>query len=176
MVDEKNTIRALQGEPVVICNVLEDDRVLYREHMAREGLTSLLALPIKVKDEVIGIIRILVREQRNFSEAEINFSLAVAEVGGAAITNASLYRKITLLFNQIEEHERFLGNILDCIRPQLLVVDRNRHVVMANRAFLQAQGREEVEVLGMDYGQMASSSSRWMKRTADTGMSARPHR
>ncbi|MDP3481281.1 MAG: GAF domain-containing protein [Desulfoprunum sp.] len=154
VVDEKNTIRALQGEPVAICNVLEDDRVLYREHMAREGLTSLLAVPIKVKDEVIGIIRILAREQRNFSEAEINFSLAVAEVGGAAITNASLYRKITLLFNQIEEHERFLGNILDCIRPQLLVVDRTRHVVMANRAFLQAHDQEEVEVLGMDYGQL----------------------
>ncbi len=154
VVDEKNTIQALQGEPVAISNVLEDDRVLYREHMQREGITSLLAVPIKVKEEVIGIIRILAREQRHFSEAEINFSLVVAEVGGAAITNASTYRKITLLFNQIEEQERFLGNIIDCIRPQLLVIDRRRHVVMANRAFLQAHGREEAEVLGMEYSRL----------------------
>ena len=154
VVDEKNTIRALQGEPVAIYDVEEDDRVLYHEHMGREGIKSLLAVPIKVKEEVIGIIRILAREQRNFSEAEIDFSLTVAEVGGAAIINASTYRKINLLFNQIEEQERFLGNILDCIRPQLLVVDRNRHVVMANRAFLQAHNRQEAAVLGIDYGRL----------------------
>ena len=64
-------------------------------------------------------------------QAEINFSLAVAEVGGAAIINAGTYRKITLLFNQIEEHERFLGNIIDCIGAQLLVFDRQLRVVVA---------------------------------------------
>ena len=154
VVDEKNTIQALQGEPVAIANVCEDDRVFYKEHMEAEGIKSLLAVPIKVKDEVIGIIRILVREFRSFSRAEINFSMAVAEVGGAAISNARIYRKITLLFNQIEEQERFLANILDCIRQQLLVVDRNRRVVMVNRAFLEGNGRIESDVLGMDYGQI----------------------
>lgn len=154
VVDEQNTIRALQGEPVAIFDVEKDDRIIYHEHMGREGIKSLLAVPIKAKDEVIGIIRVLARESRDFSDAEINFSLTVAEVGGAAITNASTYRKITLLFNQIEEQERFLTNILDCIRPQLLVVDRNHHVVMANHAFLQAHGREEAEILGIDYGRL----------------------
>ena len=154
VVDEKNTVRALQGEPVAIFNVLEDDRILYHDHMGREGIRSLLAVPINVRGEVIGIIRILAREYRNFSEAEINFSLAVAEVGGAAITNARNFRKMALLFNQIEEQERFLTNILDCIRQQLLVVDRNRQVVMTNRAFLEVNGRKEAEVLGMDYGRL----------------------
>lgn len=157
VVDEKNTIRALQGEPVAIFNVEADDRVLYHEHMGREGIKSLLAVPIKVKDEVIGVIRILARECRNYSEAEINFSQTVAEIGGAAIINASNFRKITLLFNQIEEQERFLANILDCIRPQLLVIDRNRRVVMANRAFLQANRWQEVDVLGLNYDRLCRS-------------------
>jgi len=154
VVDEQNTIRALQGDPVAIIDVEADERVLYHEHMGREGIKSLLAVPIKVKDEVIGIIRILARDRRNFSQAEINFSLAVAEVGGAAIINAGTYRKITLLFNQIEEHERFLGNIIDCIGAQLLVFDRNLRVVVANRAFLQAHGLDEAEALGMTYSQL----------------------
>ncbi len=154
VVDEQNTIRALQGEPVAIVDVEADERVLYHEHMGREGIKSLLAVPIKVKDEVIGIIRILARERRNFNQAEINFSLAVAEVGGAAIINAGTYRKITLLFNQIEEHERFLGNIIDCIGAQLLVFDRHLHVVVANRAYLEAHGLAEAEALGMTYSQV----------------------
>lgn len=152
VVDEKNAIRALQGEPVAITNVLED--VLHKEHMGREGIKSLLVVPIKVKEEVIGIIRVLAREHRTFSKAEINFSMAVAEVGGAAIANARTYRKITLLFNQIEEQEMFLANILDCIRQQLLVVDRQRRVVMANRAFMEVDGRKESDILGLDYGRI----------------------
>ncbi|KAB2887703.1 MAG: GAF domain-containing protein [Desulfobulbaceae bacterium] len=157
VVDEKNTIRALRGEAVAIQDVTADDRVLYHEHMVREGIRSLLAVPIKVMDEVIGIIRILAREPRQFSEAEINFSLAVAEAGGSAITNARTYRKITLLFNQIEEHEHFLANIIDCIRPQLIVIDRQGRVVMANRAFLEASGWQEGEVLGMEYRRLCRS-------------------
>jgi len=152
VVDEKNTIQALRGEAVAIQDVARDDRVQYHEHMEKEGIRSLLAVPIKVMDEVIGIIRVLARERRTFSQAEIDFSLAVAEAGGSAITNARTYRKITLLFNQIEEHERFLANILDCIRPQLLVVDRQGRAVMANRAFLETNGLQESEVLGMEYG------------------------
>ncbi|MEE4136677.1 MAG: PAS domain-containing protein, partial [Desulforhopalus sp.] len=90
-------------------------------------------------------------------ESEIDFAVAVAEEGGNAIQKARTYRKITLLFNQIEEQERFLSNILDCIRPQLLVIDRNRRVVMANRAFLQADGRKEEEVLGIDYSRLCTA-------------------
>ncbi len=157
VVDEKNTIQALRGEAVAIQDVARDERVLYHEHMQKEGIRSLLAVPIKVMDEVIGIIRILAREPRTFSEAEIDFSLAVAEAGGSAITNARTYRKITLLFNQIEEHERFLANILDCIRPQLLVVDRQGRAVMANRAFLETNGFQESEVLGMEYGRLCQA-------------------
>jgi two-component system, NtrC family, sensor kinase len=158
VVDEKNTIQALRGEAVAIQDVARDERVLYHEHMQKEGIRSLLAVPIKVMDEVIGIIRILAREPRTFSEAEIDFSLAVAEAGGSAITNARTYRKITLLFNQIEEHERFLANILDCIRPQLLVVDRQGRAVMANRAFLETNGWQESEVLGMEYSRLCQTA------------------
>ncbi|MDP3696331.1 MAG: PAS domain-containing protein, partial [Desulfocapsaceae bacterium] len=61
------------------------------------------------------------------------------------------YQQITLLFNQVEESERFVANILNCIRPQLLVVDQNRHLVLANRVFLAAMGKEENELLGSDY-------------------------
>ena len=152
--EEENTIRALRGEPVAIVNVASDDRVMYHEHMRREGIHSLLAVPIKVDGEILGVIRILATEKRAFSQAEINFARAVAEVGGAAIKNAATYRKITLLFNQIEEHEQFLGNIIDCIRPQLLVIDKKGHVVMANRAFIEASGKREHEILGMAYGQV----------------------
>ncbi len=148
---EKNTLVALSGDPVSIYDVMSDDRVRYQDHMQEEGIKSLLALPIKVRGEVIGVLRILTNEHRCFTSSEVNFAVTVAEASGSAIQNARTFTKITLLFNQIEENERFLTDILDCIRPQLIVLDQNRHVVLANRVFLEVMGQLESEVLGMEY-------------------------
>jgi PAS domain S-box-containing protein len=148
---EKNTVMALSGEPVAIYDVSNDDRVRYKDHMEKEGIKSLLALPVKVRGEIIGVLRILSAEHRCFTSSEVNFAVTVAEASGSAIQNARTYAKITLLFNQVEENERFLTDILDCIRPQLIVLDRNKHVVLANRVFLETTGKPEAEVLGMEY-------------------------
>lgn len=148
---EKNIASALSGEPVSIYDVSHDERVRFDESMQKEGIKSLLAIPLKVKGEVIGIIRVLSDTHHCFASSEINFALTIAEISAASIENARTYRQITLLFNQVEESERFVANILNCIRPQLLVIDKDRHLVLANRVFLSVMGKEENELLGSDY-------------------------
>jgi two-component system NtrC family sensor kinase len=101
--------------------------------------------------EIIGVIRLLTDEHRLFSPSEIDFAMMVAEEGGNAIEKARTYRKIELLFNQIEEHERFLQTIMDSLWLQLVVIDPEKHVIMANKMFLETQGLEEHEVLGCSY-------------------------
>jgi PAS domain S-box-containing protein len=148
---EKNVKAALSGSPVSIYDVGRDNRIIYKKNMAEEGITSLLSIPIKTEQEVIGVLRILSDIPRCFTSSEINFAVTVAEAGGAAIRNAKTYQQITLLFNQIEENERFLSNILDCIRPQLLVVDKEKHIVLANKVLQKILNRSENELLGSDY-------------------------
>ncbi|MBW6520166.1 MAG: GAF domain-containing protein [Desulfoarculaceae bacterium] len=148
---KQNIALALTGAPVSIYDVSRDERVQYKDKMAREGIKSLLAVPLKVKGEVIGVIRILSATHHCFTSSEVNFAATVAEIGGTAIQNARNYQKITLLIKQVEESERFVANTLNCIRPQLLVVDRNLHLVLANRVFLEAMGKEEQDLLGADY-------------------------
>lgn len=149
--NEKNVEAALSGSPVSIYNVTADDRISYKKYMQEEGIESLLSVPIKAGRDVIGVLRILSDVPRCFSNSEINFAVTAAEVGGVAIRNAKTYQQITLLFNQIEENERFLGNILDCIRPQLLVVDKEKHLVLVNRVLQQVIGQSENDLLGSDY-------------------------
>lgn len=174
---ERNVAVALAGEPVAIYDVSRDERVLYKGDMEKEGIKSLLAVPIKVKREVIGIIRILSESHHCFTSSEINFAVTVAEISGTAIQNARTYQQITLLFNQVEESERFLANILNCIRPQLLVVDKDRHLVLANRVFLAAMGKEEKELLGADYhslwqGQDSAAEDCPVEQVLATGQAA----
>ncbi len=149
--NEKNVEAALSGSPVSIFDVRQDDRIFYKKNMEEEGIQSLLSVPIRAGNEVIGVLRILSDVARCFTSSEINFAVTAAEVGGVAIRNAKTYQQITLLFNQIEENERFLADILDCIRPQLLVVDKDKHLILANKVFQKTMSRSENELLGCDY-------------------------
>lgn len=148
---EDSIFMALKGKPVSVFDAPNDKRVHYHEAIRNEGIKSILAVPIKKGREVIGVLRLLTTEHHCFTNNEVTFVTAVAEEGGSAIQNALTFKKINLLFNQIEENERFLQNILDSLWDRIIVVDRAKHVVMANRQFLQQGNFDENDVLGRNY-------------------------
>ena len=155
---EDSIFRVLKGEPVSIYDAANDPRVDYHEALCKEGIKSILAIPISNEREIIGVLRLLTGEPHFFTAVETNFAVTVAEEGGNAIQKARTYRKITLLFNQIEEHERFLQTILDSLWMQLLVVDPDKRVIMVNKHFLETKGNTEAETLGRPY----QSVSPWL--------------
>ncbi len=148
---EDSIFKVLKGEPVAIYDAVTDPRVDYHEAIKKEGIKSILAIPISNQQDIIGVLRLLSDEPRIFSAMDINFAVTIAEEGGNAIEKARTYRKITLLFNQIEEHERFLQTILDALWMQLLVVDPDQRVIMVNKHFLETKGCTEAEALGRPY-------------------------
>ncbi|MFH0727861.1 MAG: GAF domain-containing protein [Pseudomonadota bacterium] len=91
--DELATYYILKGEPVMIPDATVDLHTIYHKEAAAEGVSSVLAVPITVEEETIGMIRLLTSEVRYFSAADVNFAMAVAEQGGIAIQNAINYRK-----------------------------------------------------------------------------------
>lgn len=148
---EKNIQMVLAGEPVAIYDVSHDHRIDYHEQMQKEGIVSLLAVPVKVNAGIIGVMRILTSTPRVFTETEVRFAVTLAEVGGAALRNARNYHKINVLVDQVQEHEHFLSAIINNLHHQLVVLDSDRRVVLANQVFLQTLGKSEQEVLGMRY-------------------------
>ncbi len=148
---EDSIFKVLKGEPVSIYDAASDARVDYHEAIKREGIKSILVIPIKNGSDIIGVLRLLTEAAHFFTAGEINFAVTMAEEGGNSIEKARVYRKITLLFNQIEEHERFLQTILDSLWLQLLVVDPDKRVIMANKKFLKSSQFNETEILGQLY-------------------------
>ena len=98
--DEMATYFILKGEPVVIPDATSDIHTLYHREAATEGVGSVLAVPISIQEETIGMLRLLTAEQRFFSDHDINFAMAVAEQSGVAIQNAIDYQKMTDLLKE----------------------------------------------------------------------------
>lgn len=81
----------IQGQSIVIKDAATDKRVQHREAKKEEGIVSILSVPIKAKEEVIGALRLYCRFHRDFTEDEVMLVTALAHQGGLAIQNASLY-------------------------------------------------------------------------------------
>ena len=83
-----------QGEPVVILDAKTDIHTKYHKEAELEGISSILAVPVTFNEEVIGILRLLTEEVRQFSHADIHFALAIAEQSGIAIQRAIDYNRL----------------------------------------------------------------------------------
>ena len=88
---DKSIAETLDGQIVIILDANIDPRVQYPEAAKSEGIASMLSVPISVKDQIIGVLRIYTSEQRNFSGDECEFICGLSDMGGIAIDNARMY-------------------------------------------------------------------------------------
>jgi bifunctional protein TilS/HprT len=82
----------LNGETVAIFDATKDERTQYPQAAETEGISSLLAVPITQKGDVIGEIRVYSREPRQFSQADKDFAAAVANIVAVTLEKAELYQ------------------------------------------------------------------------------------
>jgi transcriptional regulator with GAF, ATPase, and Fis domain len=90
---QRSMAETMAGEPQQIYDVQNDPRVQYPVEAAEEGIGSILAVPIKIFDRVIGNLRIFTEQKRKFHMYEVEYAMAVAEQCGIAIENALMYSK-----------------------------------------------------------------------------------
>jgi GAF domain-containing protein len=91
---DRNIGKALKGETITIKNVFEDDGIQYKKEKKEEGIVSMLYVPIKSRDKVIGALNVYSSRPREFTEDEILLVTALAYQGGLAINNACMYMVI----------------------------------------------------------------------------------
>ena len=83
--------QVLSGTPVVIDDVCVDTRFQYKEAAKREGIVSVLCVPLEVRGNAIGVMRVYTSEPRTFHQDDIQFLSVLASLAALAIENANLY-------------------------------------------------------------------------------------
>ncbi|GAB4270829.1 MAG: GAF domain-containing protein [Deferrisomatales bacterium] len=81
---------ALDGETVLVEDAWTDSRAEYPEANRREGIRSILAVPLALRGEVIGVLRLYFRQPARPSDEELLFCTVLAEECALAIENARL--------------------------------------------------------------------------------------
>jgi signal transduction protein with GAF and PtsI domain len=79
-----------EKRPLIVRDVTHEVEYRYPELAKREGVRSLLSVPMIVKDHVIGVINIYVAEEREFSGEEVRLLSTVADQAALAIENTKL--------------------------------------------------------------------------------------
>ena len=91
---DKSIAEALKGKPVAVLDAAEDERVQYRRQAKEEGIVSILSAPVMLVEDVVGVIRVYTGETRRFTQADMYFVAAVANLGAIALENAKLYDSV----------------------------------------------------------------------------------
>ena len=91
---------------VVAKDVQTDPRVLDREFYKRQGIVSYLGVPFVVKEEVLGVMVLLTREEHEFSSDEIDFQSTLATQVAMTIHKSQLYEQIKSQTVELETANR----------------------------------------------------------------------
>lgn len=91
---DKSISEALEGKPVAVLDATRDERVQYQEQARKEGIASILSVPMTLREEIIGVVRVYTAEPCHFTTDDIYFVGAIANVGAIALENARLYESL----------------------------------------------------------------------------------
>ena len=79
------------GQDLYIEDVTKDARVQYPEEAREEGIKSILSVPLLLKQELIGALRIYTATAQHFSPEDFKFLHSLADQAALAIENARSY-------------------------------------------------------------------------------------
>ncbi len=144
---------AQHGESVISADTRTDERY-FRDVESQMGmeLRSILSVPLRVNDNVIGALQVVDRRRMRFDDADRVLLESLAASAAIAIANARLFEQAQVDIARRERaeadllaSERQYQTILEAMGDAIHVVDADLRFIFINRAF-----KRWVEELGME--------------------------
>jgi signal transduction protein with GAF and PtsI domain len=95
----KSIARTVRGEPIVVSDITRSDLLQYPEEAKAEGVRAIVSLPVKLRDRVIGVLRLYHHDTWNLSVSDLDSLLVLAEIIGLAL----VYTRLRLAVRSVKE-------------------------------------------------------------------------
>ena len=126
---------AKENKPAVIMDVQKEPRFKEKELAGKEGLISMLSVPMRVKDRLIGVINCYTSTYYEFTDTDINVLTTVANQAAIAIENTELMVKTRVIQEELETRK---------------VVERAKDILMRDRGLAGADAFRRIQKKSMN--------------------------
>lgn len=113
---QKSIADSLADGPVAIYDVEDDPRLQYPAEAKKEGIKSMMSVPVMLRGRTLGVLRLYTAEPWEFDSQDLIFSQAVAEIVALVIDNLRLYKGLKSSID-----------VLKVLRPPIKPAKRTLH-------------------------------------------------
>jgi len=99
---------AATGRPLLVSDPANDPRLMptHREPYQRAGYRAFLGVPLKLGEQVLGVLSSRTRREHGFSEDDLSIATAFAGQAAIALEHARLYRQAEARAEKLRESRR----------------------------------------------------------------------
>jgi signal transduction protein with GAF and PtsI domain len=97
--------KAMTGKTIWLKDAQTDKNFQYGKEALKEGIKSVLVVPLKLEKEVVGVLRVYTDKVRTFREQEVRFLEAVANLSAIALDNARFHKTLQTSCDLMMEHK-----------------------------------------------------------------------
>ena len=149
------------GEPIVTTNAQEDHRFAGQESIVAFNLRSILCVPLKVKNEMIGVIYADNRIRAGiFADSEKELLAAFANQAAVAIENARLFSSLKHTLEEVTQLKNLMESVFASIASGVITANIEDQVTLANRAAQNIIGQDSADILGHPLNEVLASVSK----------------
>ncbi|MGB9682486.1 MAG: GAF domain-containing protein [bacterium] len=126
-----------EGRPIIVSDVREDSRFVYRDIAKRLGLVSMLAVPMCFRERIVGVVNVYTSERHNFTKEEVGIVQALANYAAIVIGSSQLREEVNRLRDSLETRK---------------IVDRAKGILMKHKGMSEEEAYRFIQKKSMDTG------------------------
>src|SRR5512138_3325404 len=148
------------GEPIITTNAQEDQRFSGQASVVALNLRSILCVPLKVKNELIGVVYADNRIRTGiFNESERDLLVAFANQAAVAIDNARLFTSLRQTLEEVTGLKNLMENVFASIASGVITADTRNQILLCNRAAEAILDVSTASILGHPLSEVLASAS-----------------
>jgi len=126
---------ALENKPITVYDITKEPEYRSKNIAIKEGLKSLLSVPLAVKGKVIGVLNNYTSHPHKFTRDEIAILTTVANQAAIVIENAELMLKTKVIQQELETRK---------------VVERAKGILMRDQKLSEEEAFRKMQKQSMD--------------------------
>ena len=126
---------ALENKPIAVYDISKEPEYKYKDIAKREGLKSLLSVPLAVKGRVIGVLNSYTSKPHKFINEEIDILTTVANQAAIVIENSELMVKTKVVQEELETRK---------------IVEKAKGILMKGQGFSEEEAFKKIQRQSMD--------------------------